>query len=220
MRSGQGRELGMAGRRATLVAILSLVLVACSAEAQPSQAERASPDPSVGAPSPAAVTPSPTAAPAVPTLTPDPTATPTPAPTAAPKPPKPTGVKFSVHEEALGSGGLRLTAKVTWRSPRNAGVTIRVYNVTECLSRPTPYMPENAVGPCLVEDTPLPPSALKLAAKAPASAGTVSWTWIDDSDCGWDAAREIVVLAAYSTAGHSVFAIAAPGLWSTKEALC
>jgi hypothetical protein len=73
----------MAGRRATLVAILGVILVACSADAQPTPSQQASPDPSQVAPLPAAVTPSPTVAPATPI--PDPTITPTADPTAAPR---------------------------------------------------------------------------------------------------------------------------------------
>ena len=43
----------MAGRRATLVAVLMVVLVACSVEAQPSPAQRASPPQSLTESSPA-----------------------------------------------------------------------------------------------------------------------------------------------------------------------
>jgi probable HAF family extracellular repeat protein len=56
----------MAGRRATLVAILGVILVACSAAAQPTQSEMVGPGPSAGAPSPTAMTPSPSIAPATP----------------------------------------------------------------------------------------------------------------------------------------------------------
>ena len=77
-------------------------------------------------------------------------------------------------------------------------------------------MPDNVEGPCLVEHTPLPPSNLKLAATAPASVGTANGTWIDDSDCGWAGCgvRDRLVLAAYSSAGNSIFTIAAPGRWT------
>jgi hypothetical protein len=129
-------------------------------------------------------------------------------------------VTFTVREEVLAAGGVRLTATVTWQRPRSPGLTVRAYNVTECLSMPTP-MPADSEGPCLVEHTALPAAALQLAASAPASAGQASWTWIDSSECGWPGpAFEVVVLAAYGAAGHSVFAIASPGLWTTKVAIC
>lgn len=70
----------MAGRQATLVAILSLILAACSAEAQPIQSARASPTPSQGSPSPSTVTPQPTTPPPTPVATPPPAATATAAP--------------------------------------------------------------------------------------------------------------------------------------------
>jgi hypothetical protein len=217
----------MHGRHIAVAAAMAVVLVACGVGAEAPTATRANPSPIMPSAVPATTPPSATAvatAPteipvAPPTLTPIPSSTPT--PTTVLIPPKPAGVAFTVEEKALGARGIQLTATVSWRSPRTSGVTIKVYNVTECLSMPTPYMPENAVGPCLVEHTQLPPSALELAATATASVGTASWTWIDDSDCGWAGAEsEIVVLAAYSTAGHSIFTIAAPGRWTSMENIC
>jgi len=138
-------------------------------------------------------------------------------------PPKPTGVKFDVQVKELG-GGERYenTHTVTWRAPRSEGVEIRVYGVTECIAEPAHPRPD-AHGPCLVVHTPLPASVRRLLATAPASDGVVSWTWTDEyGGCdGFPVAAHgpdgtafaAVVLAAYSTAGHSIFAIAEPGGW-------
>ena len=147
----------------------------------------------------------------------------TPKPTPVPVPPKPTGVKFDVQVKELG-GGERYenTHTVTWRAPRSEGVEIRVYGVTECIAEPAHPRPD-AHGPCLVVHTPLPASVRRLLATAPASDGVVSWTWTDEyGGCdGFPVAAHgpdgtafaAVVLAAYSTAGHSIFAIAEPGGW-------
>lgn len=72
----------MAGRHATLVVVLTVVLGACGADAQPTPSQQSSPDPSQGAPSPAELTRSPTHA-----VTPTPTAeaTPTGTPDASPR---------------------------------------------------------------------------------------------------------------------------------------
>ena len=145
-------------------------------------------------------------------------------------PPMPTGVKFDVHETDLGGGRLQKTATVTWRAPRSQGVEIRVYGVTECLSMPDPA-PELSEGPCLLEHTRLPASALSLAATAPASTGRATWTWIEDwsgEGCQWyppvsgrdGSWYESVVLAAYGASGRSTFAIAAPGSWCTACIIC
>jgi hypothetical protein len=51
----------------------------------------------------------------------------------------------------------------------------------------------------------------------------VSWTsGLECSDCGcWPKMQyEAIVLAAYNASGPSVFAIADPGGWTTKEAAC
>ena len=145
-------------------------------------------------------------------------------------PPMPTGVKLDVHETDLGGGRLQKTATVTWRAPRSQGVEIRVYGVTECLSMPDPA-PELSEGPCLLEHTRLPASALSLAATAPASTGRATWTWIEDwsgEGCQWyppvsgrdGSWYESVVLAAYGASGRSTFAIAAPGSWCTACIIC
>jgi hypothetical protein len=98
----------MAGRRATLVAILGVILAACTAGAEPSPAQRASPtasqatpSPAVVTPSPAAVTPSPALVTASPTVAPTPAATstpitapePTPTSSPEPKPHPPSAIK-------------------------------------------------------------------------------------------------------------------------------
>ncbi len=72
----------MAGRWATLVAVLSVVLVACSAEAQPASSPRATPEASPLASPLAAVTPAPTPV-VTPTSTPETTPSATSTPDAA-----------------------------------------------------------------------------------------------------------------------------------------
>ena len=145
-------------------------------------------------------------------------------------PPMPTGVTFDVQEKDLGGMRYQKTATVTWRAPRSNGVEIRVYGVTECLAMPDPA-PESSEGPCLVEHTRLPTSALRLAATAPASTGTASWSWIEDwsgEGCAWyppvsgpdDSWYSSVVLAASSASRHSTFAIAEPGSWCTGCIVC
>ncbi|MFL5668305.1 MAG: hypothetical protein ACJ77U_02875, partial [Chloroflexota bacterium] len=55
-------------------------------------------------------------------------------------------------------GGLAdITQSVTWRTPREEGVEMRVYGVTQCISKPTLASPGTS-GPCLVVGTPLPAS--------------------------------------------------------------
>jgi hypothetical protein len=136
-------------------------------------------------------------------------------------PPKPTGVKFDEETVPFGDGEVgKVTQTITWRAPKTKGVEVRAYGVTECTARPRNPAPGSS-GPCLVEHTPLPASIRTLLATAPASAGSVSWTWTEESGCrgtelGSDPdgpAYHAVVLAAYSAAGHSIFAIAEPGGW-------
>lgn len=185
--------------------------------------------------------PPPTATPAAPTIiatptqvasvagSPKPTPRPTPKATTAPPPPKPTGVKF-VEEDAKcldgnedeGCSRYKRTQTVLWKAPRTKGVEIRVFGVTECLARPEHPKP-GAHGPCLVKGTNLPSSIRTLLAKAPASAGWVSWSWTEeDEGCnpsdavgtapdgrGFDA----VVVQAFNATDRSSFAIAEPGGW-------
>jgi hypothetical protein len=220
----------MVGGRAVLAAVLGVVLAACGAGVPPSPPPGASPgdQPEAGS-SPAAVAPSPRPSPSL-TPTPKPTPVLTPDPTAVPVPPKPKGVTFDEKVKELPGGRLVHTYTVTWRTPRTDGVKVKVYGVTECLSMPeTP--PDGAEGPCLVEHTRLPASALERLATAPASDGTAGWTWIEEisgEGCDWytkaigpDGTRyQSVVLAASSASGQSIFAIAEPGSWCTTCTIC
>jgi hypothetical protein len=162
------------------------------------------------------------------TLTPTPMATsvastpkpkPKPTPTAVPVPPKPAGVKFDTVVIEKSERYADITQTVTWRTPRSKGVEIRVYGVTKCIAAPTDPTPDTT-GPCLVTGTPLPASVRTLLGKAPASDGAVSWSWTEETGCKVGLAHDphgpaydAVVLAAYGATGHSIFAIAEPGLW-------
>ena len=212
----------MTGTNSRSVAALLTVIVlvaGCSTNAAPSPPPIT---PSTDAPdvsiTPAAASPTAPATPATPT--PSATPRPTPKPTPVPVPPKPTGVKFDVQErESDDEEVLKITQTVTWRAPRSEGVEIRVYGVTDCIAYPAHPRP-GAHGPCLVVHTPMPASVRRLLATAPASDGVVSWTWTEPSGCMTDLpsapdgpAYYAVVLAAYSASGHSIFAIAEPGVW-------
>lgn len=169
----------------------------------------------------------PATAPQPPTLGPNPTMTtesrtPTPessAPSAVPS--KPASVTFD-EQKRFGSDAVmtEVTQTISWGTPRSAEVEIKVYGVTECIARPKDPAP-NTEGPCLVTGTPLPESVRTLLATAPASQGAVDWTWTgtfdcDDPDPAYDPegpAYYAIVLAAYNSSGHSIFAIAAPGRW-------
>ena len=128
---------------------------------------------------------------------------------------------FDEQGKELADGRYSITYTVTWRAPRNEGVEISVFGVTDCLSAPAIFPTVADSGPCLVEHTSLPASVRKLLATAPASDGTATWTWTGDPGCdvGWigmgpdDTLYQAVVLAAYGASGHSVFAIAQPGEW-------
>lgn len=110
--------------------------------------------------------PTPTAEPslAVPTPSPSPAATPSPtaspSPTVVPIPEKPTGVTFKVVRQVPTNDGYRETHRVTWMTPRSAGIEMRVWGVTACLSEPKHPKP-GAAGPCLVPHTALPASVLE-----------------------------------------------------------
>ena len=106
------------------------------------------------------------------TATPHPTPKPTPGPTPLAVPSPPSGATFKITYPS----DTRNKMTVTWKGPRAKGTEIRVYGVTACVAMP-PSPREGSDGPCLVEHTPLPASARKLIAKAPASSGKVSWTW-------------------------------------------
>jgi hypothetical protein len=144
--------------------------------------------------------------------------------TSATVPAKPTGVTFEtdVLELPGPSASDEITYQVThtvrWTTPRTADVEIRVYGVTECLSEPADPSPGTS-GPCLVEHTVLPPSVMALAATAPADTGEFSWIAPRFWECAGppvgpdDLDYEAIVIAAYNAAGHSIFAIAYPGMW-------
>jgi hypothetical protein len=139
-------------------------------------------------------------------------------------PPKPTGAKFRARMRCLSESCHRYkhTQTVTWTAPLRKGVEIRVYGVTECLALPAHPKPGTR-GPCLVKGTRLPASVRTLLATALASAGKVTWTWIEEEpgcDIWYPVGRApdgqdyyAVVIAAYSAAGHSIFTIAEPGEW-------
>jgi len=222
----------MNAKRRAASLLLGVILAACTGSPSPTATPAGS---SPAAPSPTPITTSgPTIAPstlpvaAIPTpqATPSPALTPSaallPSPTPAPVPPKPTGATFHEEVECLDAdcNEAETTQTVTWRTPRTKGVTIRVYGVTECLARPAHPKP-GASGPCLVTHTRLPGSVRRLLAKAPASAGKVSWSWTHVTGCdialfGSDPdgpPYDAVVLAAYNASGQSIFTIAEPGGW-------
>jgi hypothetical protein len=223
------------GRGAMLSVLVSIVIAACGAvdastappgsipTAAAGEQAAASGSAEVAEPSSATANPSvPPPARSNPTLSPSPSPTPTPTPTPTHAvPPKPTGVEFKEHLLAGQDPSLaRVTQSVSWAAPRSADVEIKVYGVTECIARPDDPEP-NEAGPCLVTGTRLPASVRTLLATAPASDGTVSWSWTGTFDCGepqplFDPAGpdyHAIVVAAYDAAGHSIFAIAAPGRW-------
>ena len=213
----------MSGRQASVVAILGMILAACGAGAQPTASMLVSPDPSHGPSSLAKVTPSPTlVATPTPAATPEPTPKPSPKPTTVPVPPKPSGLGYDRPSELEG-GGL---ARLTWKAPRTKGVEIRVYGVTTCLPGDD--------GACLQEHTALPDDIRILLAKAPASKGKVTWNqawgdWVPIDDPDWACTTAYVsengtpfysiVVAAYGTSGHSIFAIVDPG-WLGEADVC
>ena len=207
--------MGSSHRRLATTIIAGLfVASACTAAASPAPDLTPTASPSITL---AAAAASPTAM-----ASPSPSATPqpTPEPTPAPVPPKPTNVKFDQRMSDPGPDG-EITQTVTWGAPRSEGVEIRVFGVTECIAEPANPSPGTS-GPCLVVQTPLPPSVRTLLATARASDGVVSWSWTDlIADCGepllgHDPAGPryyAVVLAAYSASSQSIFAIAEPGEW-------
>ena len=128
-------------------------------------------------------------------------------------PPKPTGVSFDWHNEAMeaqgqdmaGIGDFILT--VAWKRPQARGAQIRVYGITECFKKA-------GDGDCLRERTPLPADVRVLVAKAPASKGTVTFGLPLGSYGEWSKnGRQIhsFVIAAYNESGHSILEIVDPG---------
>ena len=194
-------------RLATTISVGLLVAAACTSAATPAPDVTPTASPSI------TITP---ASPS-PSATPQPTAEPTPVTV----PPKPTGVTFDEETRSIDDGQFgEVTQTVTWGAPRSEGVEIRVYGVTECIAEPADPAP-GTNGPCLVVHTPLPASVRRLLATAPASDGGVSWTWTEEGGCDPSPFKSApdgpgyraVVLAAYSAAGNSIFAIAEPGGW-------
>jgi len=208
------RSYTAAARLAVVTASLVL-LVGCTTGATPSP----SPTPMSAAVSPSA-TSSPLGAPSAATASPSATPQPSPKPTPVPVPPKPTGVEFDEQVRVSDDEAVaEITQTVTWRAPLSEGVEIRVYGVTECIAEPADPEPGTS-GPCLVVHTPLPESVRTLLATAPASDGTVSWAWTEETGCNPGLANDpagppyfSVVLAAYGPSGHSIFAIAESGQW-------
>jgi len=207
-----------------VVAILAAVLAACGASGAPSPVPVALP---TEAATVATANPTPTASASLAatvaprSISQAPTSRPAPEATPVLEQPKPTGVKFD-EQRRLGNdaSSTEITQSVRWAGPKGEGVEIRVYGVTECVAKPSKPSP-GSHGPCLVEHTPLPASVRTLLATAPASEGVASWTWTGTFDCEVGMAYDprapayyAVVLAAYSTSGQSIFAIAEPGMWS------
>ena len=158
----------------------------------------------------------------------------TPESTTVPPPPKPTGVKFFgderecvVGNEDEGCVRSRRTQTVLWKAPRTEGVEIRVFGVIGCLAEPENPKP-GTHGPCLVKGTNLPSSVRTLLAKAPASAGWVSWSWTEAETDGCDIELAVgtapdgrgydaVVVQAFNADDRSSFAIAEPGGWDEPD---
>jgi len=182
------------------VFVLAAILAACTS--------------SGSTPSPL-VTPTPTATPAptaAPTATATATATPTAAPTATPAPPDPpTAVAMTdmtppaTCPSAYGASCYQY--KVTWTEANPTGVTINVYAVTECLSKPH----------CVLPTTTIPAADLVLVGTANASTGAVTFIvgdgesngdgWLNGSG-GTTLFVDAVVVQAKSAAGTSSFVIA------------
>lgn len=223
----------MLSRRPNLAIFVALVIASCAAcGVSPALTPAPVPTPtaSTGTPTPT-VSASLEATDYPGSPSPAPTPRPSPYPTPVPVPPKPTGVSF--EERRVGDDQVaqstEITQTVRWGAPESESIEIRVYGVTECLARPGKPAPDTH-GPCLVEHTALPGSLRTLLATAPASDGSVSWTWTGTFDCeiglAYDPrgpAYHAVVLAAYSASGHSIFAIAEAGSWfqpGTNDVVC
>ena len=215
--------------RAFLMASFALVLTACATSGAPSPSAIALAPSAPSATTPAAATDAPQSP--GPLSTPNsPTATQSPKPTPNPPPPRPTGVKFDTQVRPNADDSVaEITQTVTWRTPRTNGVTISVYGITKCIAQPANPSPATS-GPCLVEHTPLPASVRRLLATTPASDGSASWTWSEETGCDVGLPNKpdgpayyAVVLAAYSASDHSIFAIAEPGGWyepGPDEVIC
>ena len=201
--------------RAFLGALFALVLTACATSSVPSPSAIALATSAPNASTPSAAG---SAAATDPPQSPSPQLTPNPPPN--PPPPKPTGVKFDTQVRPNADESVaEITQTVTWRAPLTKDLVIRAYGVTECIAQPANPSPATS-GPCLVEHTPLPASVRRLLATAPASEGSASWTWSEETGCDIGLPNDpdgpayyAVVLAAYNASDHSIFAIAEPGGW-------
>lgn len=209
----------MACARGVLAVIVAAVIGACSASGAVSPAPMQTSTPrTVGT----SVVASPSLEATNSARSPIPASAPETSPNATPLTvlPKPSGVSFA--ETRAGEDhppSTEITQTVTWIAPAEEGVEIKVYGVTECIARPLQALP-NSSGPCLVTHTPLPATVRTLLATAPASDGAASWTWTGTFDCEIGLAYDpngpiyhAIVLAAYSSSGQSIFAIAEPGSW-------
>jgi hypothetical protein len=185
-----------------LVATAVLVLACSPAQSPPPSASTASAGQSI-----APTSPSPSADVAV-------VASPTPTATPLKPPPAPKGVKLTTKGSDPGNVGYdtKMTLTVSWASPTSDGTQIRVFGVEDCMPPPG-----KDPAPCLTKNTPLPPSARKLVAKAPAAKGKVTWTWPAWEDIAGNVASDghttyaSIVVAAYNAAGHSRFVIVQTG---------
>jgi len=205
--------------RAALAVIVAGVIAACAACAAPIPVPIPTATAIAASPTPTANTSLEATDSSLRSPSPAPTSGLSPSPTPVTVPPKPTGVSFDEKRVGDDPTTTEITQTVRWGAPGNEGVEIRVYGVTECVSKPENPSADTQ-GPCLVEHTPLPASVRTLLATAPAPDRVVSWTWTGTFDCedglAYDPrgpAYHAVVLAAYSASGHSIFAIAEAGGW-------
>jgi hypothetical protein len=164
--------------------------------------------PATSTPTPATATSEPaTAVPAtatpVPATAPPPPATPTP----LSPPPAPTAVTFhQQHTPGSGSPGTT-TYTINWSGPQTDGVEIRVSGLKKCLSD---VMDE----PCIQRHMALPKGTLDLIGRAPASDGSISWTWPTPEILGGALASDgatdyyAFLVGAYDAAGQSRLVIA------------
>jgi hypothetical protein len=197
---------GIAVKRQSALPIALLVLAAGLAACA---GGTATPSPS---PTPAP-TASPTAVQAIPTpaTTPSPTVTPAPTPTATPAPPAaPTAVKIAdLPQPAKCPAAYSVSCfeyKVTWTEANPAGVTIKIYAVTKCLSKPH----------CTLAATKIPAADLVLVSSSAASKGSVTFI-VGDGESqgdGWvvTGGKQLpiwsVVVQASSASGTSPIVIA------------
>jgi len=209
----------MATPRSGLLALVGIVLVACSPgavsvkpAAEPTGVAQITVPPATATP---AVTPEPEPPSVPPTSTPTPTPIPTAKPTSDPVPPKPSGLD---SEYCCGLGGDGVS-RLSWEKPRTEGVEFRLYGVTSCLPSGN-----RSVDTCLKEHVTLPGGIGILLAKGPASTGKLSWPQGEGDGEGCVAEYlsnngtpfYSIVVAAYNASGHSRFAIVDEGYYDTE----